>query len=162
MTTAHDFSHRAIDGAERSLSEYAGKALLVVNVASKCGFTPQYTGLEELYRTMKERGLVVLGFPCNQFGGQEPGTEEEIQAFCSTTYDVTFPLFSKLDVNGEGRHPLYAWLTAQDTQPKGAGDVQWNFEKFVLDRTGHVVARFGTKTPPAAEALLEALEKALA
>ena len=161
MTTAHDFSHRTIDGEERSLREYAGKALLVVNVASKCGLTPQYSGLEELYRGTKERGLIVLGFPCNQFAGQEPGSEAEIKTFCSTTYDVTFPLFAKLEVNGEGRHPLYGWLTAQDTRPDGPGDIRWNFAKFVLDREGNLVARFAPTTAPASEGVLDAIERAL-
>lgn len=161
MTTAHDFSHRTIDGEERSLGDYAGKALLVVNVASKCGLTPQYEGLEALYREMKERGLVVLGFPCNQFAGQEPGSEAEIKTFCSTKYDVTFPLFTKLEVNGEKRHPLYAWLTSQDTRPDGPGDVKWNFAKFVLDREGKVVARFAPTTAPASEGVLDAIERAL-
>lgn len=161
MTTAHDFSHKTIDGDERSLADYAGKALLVVNVASKCGLTPQYTGLEELYREMKNRGLVVLGFPCNQFAAQEPGSEAEIKEFCATKYDVSFPLFAKLEVNGAGRHPLYAWLTTEATRPDGPGDIRWNFAKFVLDRQGHIVARFGPTTAPASEDVLAAIERAL-
>ena len=161
MTTAHEFTHKTIDGEQVSLSRYKGKALLIVNVASKCGLTPQYTALEEIYRDMKDEGLVVLGFPCNQFGGQEPGTEEEIKEFCSTRYDVTFPMFAKLDVNGDDRHPLYAWLTAQDTKPEGKGDIGWNFAKFVIGKDGAIRARFSPKTSPTSEDLIEALEDAL-
>jgi len=161
MTSAHDFSLDTIDGAPLPLSSFAGKTLLVVNVASRCGFTPQYAGLEELYRTYKDRGLVVLGVPCNQFAGQEPGSEEEIKTFCSTTYDVTFPLSRKVDVNGEGAHPLYRWLTEQAAEPEGAGPVKWNFGKFLIDRAGHVVARFKTTTTPTSERVLEALERTL-
>ena len=161
MPTAHDFSHPTIDGEGRSLGDFAGKVLLVVNVASKCGLTPQYTGLEELYREMKDRGLEVVGFPCNQFGAQEPGTEAEIKDFCSTKYDVTFPMFSKLEVNGDGRHPLYAWLTSQETLPDGPGDIQWNFAKFVIDREGNLIARFSPTTAPASEGVVEAIERAL-
>src|SRR5207344_680425 len=146
MTTVHDFSAKTIDGADRSLRDYDGKALLLVNVASRCGLTPQYDKLEALYRRYEGRGLVVLGFPCNQFGAQEPGTEAEIKTFCSTKYDVTFPLFAKVDVNGKDRHPLYAWLTGLDTKPDAAGDVLWNFAKFLVDGEGNVVARFGPKT----------------
>jgi len=161
MTTAHDFSHRDIDGHDVSLRSYAGKVLLVVNVASRCGLTPQYTGLEELYRTYKDRGLVVLGFPCNQFAGQEPGTEEEIKQFCSTTYDVTFPLFQKLDVNGDAAHPFYAWLTAQPVEPEGAGPIKWNFGKFLIGKDGAIVARYKPTAAPSAEALVADLEQAL-
>jgi glutathione peroxidase len=161
MTNAYDFTLKTIDGADRPLKDYAGKTLLIVNVASRCGLTPQYSGLEELYRDKKERGLVVLGVPCNQFGGQEPGTPEEIKDFCSTKYDVTFPLFAKVDVNGKDRHPLYAWLTGLDTKPDAAGDVLWNFAKFLVDGEGNVVARFGPKTAPTAEPLLAAVEQAL-
>jgi glutathione peroxidase len=160
-TSAHDFTLKTIDGKDQPLSEYRGKTLLLVNVASRCGLTPQYSGLEELYRSMKDRGLVVLGVPCNQFAGQEPGTEEEIKTFCSTKYDVTFPLFAKVDVNGEKRHPLYGWLTGLETKPDGAGDVAWNFAKFLIDGDGKVVARFGPKTAPTEEPLVEAVEKTL-
>lgn len=162
MTSAHDFDHQTIDGQQRSLADYRGKAMLVVNVASQCGLTPQYAGLEELYREMKDRGLEVLGFPCNQFGAQEPGTEAEIKQFCETRFDVSFPLFAKLEVNGAARHPLYEWLTAQDTQPDGAGDIKWNFAKFVVDRNGAVVARFSPTTAPTDPSVIEAIERALA
>jgi len=161
MTSAHDFTLETIDGEDRPLSEYRGKTLLLVNVASRCGLTPQYSGLEELYRSMQDRGLVVLGVPCNQFGGQEPGSADEIKTFCSTKYDVTFPLFAKVDVNGEARHPLYAWLTGLDTKPDGPGDVLWNFAKFLIDGEGRVLARFNPKTAPTEEPLVEAVEKSL-
>ncbi|MCX8070956.1 MAG: glutathione peroxidase [Candidatus Binatia bacterium] len=159
--TVHDFSARAIDGTETSLSEFAGKVLLIVNVASQCGLTPQYRGLQELYEHYRERGFAVLGFPCNQFGGQEPGTEEEIRTFCETRYHVTFPLFSKIEVNGPNRHPLYAFLTQQQTQPDGPGDIQWNFAKFLIDRQGKVVARFAPATAPVSEEVVEAIERTL-
>ena len=159
--TIYDFSANDIDGKPRSLSEFRGKALLVVNVASRCGLTPHYEGLQALYKELKPRGLEVLGFPCNQFGAQEPGTEDEIKEFCSTRFDVDFPLFSKLDVNGDARHPLYAWLTEQQTAPDGPGDIVWNFAKFVIDRNGEVVARFSPPTKPSDSALREAVEKAL-
>jgi glutathione peroxidase len=162
MTSAHDFKHQTIDGKPCSLADYKGKVLLIVNVASQCGLTPQYKGLEELYREKKDEGLVVLGFPCNQFAGQEPGSEAEIQQFCSTRYDVTFPLFAKLDVNGQSRHPLYEWLTAQATQPDGSGDIKWNFAKFVIGRDGEVVARFSPTTAPTAETVIDAVQRALA
>lgn len=159
--TIHQFSAKTIEGQDRSLGDYRGKALLVVNVASRCGLTPQYAGLQKLYEEHRSRGLEVLAFPCNQFGAQEPGTEAEIQAFCSSRYDVTFPLFAKIDVNGAGRSPIYEWLTAQQTAPDGPGDVVWNFAKFVIDRDGHVVARFAPPTAPDDPALNDALEKAL-
>jgi glutathione peroxidase len=161
MTTAHDFKLKTIDGQDKSLADYRGKALLLVNVASRCGLTPQYTALEELYRGMKERGLVVLGVPCNQFAGQEPGTEAEIQQFCSTQYDVTFPLFTKVEVNGATRHPLYAWLTAQPTTPDGPGDIKWNFAKFLIGRDGQIAARFSPTTAPTAPQVVDAIESAL-
>lgn len=161
MATLYDFEHKTISGEAQPLAAYRGKVALVVNVASKCGLTPQYEGLEELYRSYKDRGLTVLGFPCNQFAGQEPGTEQEIQAFCSTRYDVSFPLFSKLEVNGDTRHPLYAWLTGEPTQPDGPGDVQWNFAKFLVGRDGKVLARFGPTTAPTSVPVVEAVEKAL-
>jgi glutathione peroxidase len=161
MTTLHDFSAKGIDGTEQSLRDYAGKVALIVNVASQCGLTPQYGGLEELYTHFKDRGLVVLGFPCNQFGGQEPGSEGEIKTFCETRYGVTFPLFGKIDVNGPDRHPLYAFLTGAATAPDGPGDIRWNFAKFLIDRQGKVVARFPPTTVPASEEIVAALEQQL-
>ncbi|MEM9379409.1 MAG: glutathione peroxidase [Planctomycetota bacterium] len=161
MTTLHDFSLAALDGSERSLSDYSGKVALVVNVASKCGLTPQYQGLQELYDELGDRGLVVLGFPCNQFKGQEPGSEDEIRSFCTANYGVTFPMFSKIDVNGPDRHPLYAWLTQQDTKPEGPGDVQWNFGKFLVGRDGAVLARFEPPTEPGSADVRAAIEAAL-
>ena len=150
-----------IEGDETTLTEYKGKALLIVNVASQCGFTKQYAGLERIYERYADRGFAVLGFPCNQFGEQEPGTEQEIQEFCSTTWNVTFPLFAKIEVNGDNRHPLYAALTETPTQDGRAGDVEWNFEKFLVSPEGDVVARFSTGTDPEAPELIEALEAQL-
>jgi glutathione peroxidase len=161
MPTLHDFSARTISGEETSLRDYAGKVALVVNVASKCGLTPQYNGLEKLYETLQSRGLEVLGFPCNQFAGQEPGADAEVQEFCTLTYGVKFPLFSKIDVNGAQRHPLYAWLTAATVGPEEAGDIQWNFGKFLVGRDGKVLARFAPPTAPEDPALVAAIEKAL-
>jgi len=162
MASLHDFTVATIDGQKRSLGDYAGKVALVVNVASQCGLTPQYGGLEELYRAYRDRGLVVLGFPCNQFGGQEPGTEAEIKTFCETRFGVTFPMFAKLEVNGPGRHPLYAFLTAQATRPDGPGDIVWNFAKFLVDKKGNVVARFSPSSAPVSEEVLGVLEPLLA
>jgi glutathione peroxidase len=159
--SVYEFEAQTIDGKPRSLRDYAGKVLLVVNVASRCGLTPQYQKLEQMYEKYQERGLEVLGFPCNQFGGQEPGTEEQIQAFCSTNYAVTFPLFSKVEVNGASRHPLYAFLAGQPTRPDGPGDILWNFAKFVVDREGNVAARFGPRVDPLAPEIVEALEHCL-
>jgi glutathione peroxidase len=156
-----DIPLRTLAGEDTSLTEYAGKALLVVNVASQCGLTPQYAGLERLHETYADRGFAVLGFPCNQFAGQEPGTAEEIQEFCSTTYGVTFPLFEKIDVNGDGRHPLYAELTRTPDPTGAAGDIQWNFEKFLVAADGHPVARFRPQTTPDDPALVDAIEAAL-
>ncbi|WP_020661907.1 glutathione peroxidase [Amycolatopsis benzoatilytica] len=139
----------------------AGKALLVVNVASKCGLTPQYTGLERLQERFGDKGFSVVGFPCNQFAGQEPGTAEEIQTFCSTTYGVSFPLFEKIEVNGEGRHPLYASLTETADAEGEAGDVQWNFEKFLISPNGEVLGRFRPRTEPEDDTIVSAIEAAL-
>jgi glutathione peroxidase len=157
----YDFSARTIDGAERSLRDYAGKVLLVVNVASQCGLTPHYAGLQELYENYRDRGLVVLGFPCNQFGAQEPGSEAAIKTFCETRFGVTFPMFAKIDVNGAARHPLYGYLTAQPTQPDGPGDISWNFSKFLIDRSGNVAARFAPPTAPVSEEVVSAIENLL-
>ena len=161
MPTLHDFSATSIDGQKRSLSEFSGKVCLVVNVASRCGLTPQYEGLQALYERFKDRGLEVLGFPCNQFAGQEPGTEAQIQQFCTSKYHVTFPMFSKIDVNGASQHPLYAYLTSQPTAPDGAGNIAWNFAKFLIAKDGSVAGRFGPRTTPLDPALLDAIEKAL-
>jgi glutathione peroxidase len=144
----HAITARRLDGSTRDLSEFRGKVLLVVNVASRCGFTPQYTGLEALQRKYADRGFVVLGFPCNQFGAQEPGTEEQIGAFCQSTYDVTFPLFAKIDVNGDNAHPLYQHLKSAQPGILGTESIKWNFTKFLVDREGHVVKRFAPKDTP--------------
>ena len=161
MTTMHDFTAKTIDGTDKKLSDYAGKALLVVNVASQCGLTPQYAGLQELYEKYKGRGFAVLGFPCNQFGAQEPGSEGQIKTFCETRFGVTFPMFAKLEVNGAGRAPLYAFLTAQPTRPDGPGDIQWNFAKFLIGKDGKVIARFSPTDTPASAEITGAIEKAL-
>jgi glutathione peroxidase len=154
MTALSDFTLPRLDGTPQPLSAYEGKLVLVVNTASKCGLTPQFEGLEALYRTYGDRGLVILGFPCNQFAGQEPGTAAEIAQFCSLTYDVTFPMFARIDVNGPNQSPLYSWLKAAHP-----GDVDWNFAKFLIGRDGQVVQRFTSDTPP--EALIPAIEKRL-
>jgi len=145
--SVYDFSARLGTGEERSLAEYRGKVLLVVNVASKCGFTPQYTGLQALYEQFGPRGLEVLAFPCDQFGHQEPGSDAEIAAFCDTTYRVTFPIFSKIEVNGAKTHPLYAWLKQQKGGLLASG-IKWNFTKFLLGRDGEVRARFAPTAKP--------------
>ena len=148
MTTAYDFSAKTLDGAEQSLADYRGKAMLIVNTASKCGFTPQYTGLEKLWRENRDKGLVVLGFPCDQFGHQEPGDEEEIRNFCSLTYDVSFPMFAKIDVNGDNAHPLYRWLKSEKAGLLGLEAIKWNFTKFLVGRDGKVLKRYApTDTP---------------
>jgi glutathione peroxidase len=150
-----------LDGRSMALAHYGERAVLVVNVASKCGLTPQYSALEQLAQDYAERGLTVLGVPCNQFMGQEPGTADDIQAFCSTTYGVTFPLLAKTDVNGPGRHPLYAELTKTPDADGQAGDVQWNFEKFLIAPGGRVVNRFRPRTAPDAPEVVAAIEAAL-
>src|SRR5512137_1953056 len=152
MAGAFDYSAKTIDGKEQSLSAYQGKALLIVNVASKCGFTPQYKGLEALYRKHKDAGLVVLGFPCDQFGHQEPGDEAEIKNFCSLNYDVSFPMFAKVDVNGDSANPLYKFLKKEATGVLGTEAIKWNFTKFLVDRSGKVVKRYApTDTPESLE-----------
>jgi len=148
MTTAHDFSATAIDGSERTLADYKGKVLLVVNTASDCGFTPQYQGLEEVYREYVDRGLVVLGFPCDQFGNQEPGDEAQIVEFCERNYGVSFPLFAKVEVNGDNAHPLYQWLKSEASGLLGSSQIKWNFTKFLINAEGNVVKRYGTTTEP--------------
>ena len=157
----YDIPLRSLHGEPTSLAEHKGKALLVVNVASKCGLTPQYTGLEEMHEQYAPRGFVVLGFPCNQFGQQEPGSPDEIATFCSTNYNVTFPLYEKIDVNGEARHPLYGQLTQKADAEGKAGDIQWNFEKFLVSPEGEVVSRFRPLTEPAAPELVDAVEQVL-
>jgi glutathione peroxidase len=154
----HDIPLRTLFGESASLGDLGRQTLLIVNVASKCGLTPQYGKLEELQRTYGERGFSVVGFPCNQFGGQEPGSAEEIEEFCSTTYGVTFPLFEKIEVNGPGRHPLYAELTAVADADGAAGDIQWNFEKFVVAPDGSVVSRFRPGTQPDAPEVVSVIE----
>jgi glutathione peroxidase len=150
MTSVYDFSAETLDGKPAPLSDYRGQVLLIVNTASKCGFTPQYEGLEALYRTYKDRGFAVLGFPCNQFGAQEPGDAGEIANFCSLTYDVSFPMMTKIDVNGPSTHPLYAYLTGEKKGLLGSEGIKWNFTKFLIDRNGVVKARFAPTDKPEA------------
>lgn len=157
MSQFHDFTVNRLDGPPQPLSEYRGKAVLVVNVASKCGFTPQYTGLEALWRKYRDRGLVVLGFPCDQFGHQEPGDAEEIRNFCSLNYEVSFPLMAKIEVNGAGAAPLYKWLKSQKSGFLGTSAIKWNFTKFLVGRDGGVIARYApTDKPESLEADVEA------
>lgn len=156
MTTVYDYSAKTIDGDEQSLAAYRGQPLLIVNVASKCGFTPQYQGLEALYKKYADQGLVILGFPCNQFGFQEPGDEAEIKSFCSTRYAVSFPMFAKIDVNGDSAHPLYQHLKSSAKGLLGTEAIKWNFTKFLVDRNGDVVKRYAPTDTP------EAIEKDLA
>jgi glutathione peroxidase len=156
MTTAYDFSAKTLDGDDQSLATYKGKAMLIVNTASKCGFTPQYTGLEKLWEKYEKQGLVVLGFPCDQFGHQEPGNAEEIKNFCSLSYDVKFPLFEKIEVNGNGAHPLWKWLKSQKSGLLGIEAIKWNFTKFLVDKSGKVVKRYAPTDTP------EKIEKDLA
>ncbi|MBT2185471.1 glutathione peroxidase [Sphingobium nicotianae] len=159
MTALADIPVKTIKGADASLADYAGKVLLVVNVASKCGLTPQYEGLEKLYRDYRDDGLVVLGFPANEFAGQEPGTNEEIATFCTTNFGVDFPMFEKIVVKGPDKHPLYAELIAESDTPDA--EVQWNFEKFLVSRDGHVVRRFSPRTEPSDPELVAAIEATL-
>jgi glutathione peroxidase len=158
MSTAYDFTAETLEGQPAPLADHRGEVMLIVNTASKCGFTPQYAGLEALYRKYKDRGLVILGFPCNQFGAQEPGNAEEIASFCSLTYDVSFPMMRKIDVNGPAAHPLYAWLKGQKKGVLGTQGIKWNFTKFLIDREGRVVGRFApTATPQSLEGAVEAV-----
>ena len=153
---------KSLQGEDTTIGAHLGKAALVVNVASKCGLTPQYTALEQLQKSYGERGFAVLGFPCNQFGAQEPGSAEEIETFCSTTYGVSFPLFEKIEVNGEGRHPIFTELTAVKEQESGeAGDVAWNFAKWLINADGEPVARFSPRTTPDSPEVVEAIERLL-
>jgi len=156
------FKMKSITGQETNLADYKGKVVLMVNVASQCGLTPQYKELEAIYEKYKDRGLVVLGFPCNQFGRQEPGSDQEIVQFCTDNYRVTFPMFSKIEVNGNGASPLYKYLTSLDTKPQGKGKISWNFEKFVIGKNGEVVARFAPNIEPDSPEILAVIEGELA
>ncbi|WP_249138608.1 glutathione peroxidase [Phycicoccus avicenniae] len=160
MTVLQDFSATTLQGAPKNLDDYAGKVVLVVNTASQCGFTPQYEGLEKLYQEFKDEGLVVLGFPCNQFGGQEPGSAEDIGEFCQMNYGVSFPMFEKVEVNGDDAHPLFRWLRTEAKGALGSEKIKWNFTKFLVGRDGRVIKRFGSNTKP--EKLHAPVQKALA
>lgn len=158
----YEFTMRDIDGKDVKLDAYKGKVVMIVNVASKCGYTPQYEGLQALYEKYKDQGLEILGFPANNFLGQEPGTEAEIKEFCSTKYHVTFPMFAKISVKGTDQHPFYTFLTNKDSNPGFDGEISWNFNKFLTDRNGKVVARFGSNDTPESDAVKAAIEKQLA
>jgi glutathione peroxidase len=160
-SSVHEFTLNSIDGKPGPLSAYQGKVVLIVNVASRCGFTPQYAGLEALYEKYKDRGFTILGFPANNFGGQEPGTNEEIKTFCSSKYNVTFPMYAKISVKGDDKAPLYQFLTDKQANPATGGEIQWNFTKFLVDKNGKVVARFEPKVTPESPDVAEAIEKAL-
>jgi glutathione peroxidase len=160
MTTVYDFSAKSLTGQDKALSDFRGQALLIVNVASRCGFTPQYEGLEELQEAYEQRGFSVLGFPCNQFGHQEPGDEAEIERFCTLNYDVTFPMFAKIEVNGPQAHPLYAFLEKTKPGLLGTPWIKWNFTKFLIGRDGQPIARYAPNVAP--EAIAPDIEKALA
>ncbi len=156
-----DYTLNSIDGQPAPLAQYKGKVVLLVNVASRCGFTPQYEGLEAIYRKYKDQGFVILGFPANNFGGQEPGTNEEIKTFCSSKYNVTFPMYAKISVKGADQAALYQFLTGKQTNPDFAGDIKWNFTKFLVNREGKVVARFESPVTPQSAEITGAIEKAL-
>jgi glutathione peroxidase len=156
-----EFTLNSIDGKPAPLSQYGGKVVLLVNVASKCGYTPQYAGLEKVYEKYKDQGFVILGFPANNFGGQEPGTNEEIKTFCSSKYNVTFPMYSKISVKGADMHPLYQFLTDKQANPRTGGDIQWNFTKFLIGKDGKVIARFESAVTPESPEVTSAIEKAL-
>ncbi len=158
----HDFTMKTIEGKDLPLAEYRGKVVLIVNVASECGYTPQYKDLEALYRKYRDRGFVVLGFPANNFGGQEPGTDAEIREFCSTTYDVTFPMFSRISVAGGDQHPLYRFITSGGGNPAVAGEVKWNFQKYLVGRDGRLLGKYLSRVKPLSEELVQAVENALA
>jgi glutathione peroxidase len=159
MSSIYAFSAQSLDGRNIDISQYADQVLLVVNVASECGFTPQYEGLQALYDEYKDRGFTILGFPCNQFGQQEPGGPEQIASFCTTRFGVTFPLFAKIDVNGPNAHPLFAWLKSEKAGILGSERIKWNFTKFLVGRDGHVLTRYGSTTKP--DALRGDIERAL-
>ena len=160
--SVHEFTLKSIEGKASPLADYKGKVVLLVNVASKCGFTPQYTGLEKLYEQYKDKGFVIVGIPANNFGGQEPGTNEEIKTFCSRTYNVSFPMMSKVSVKGEDKTPLYQYLTDPSANAQTGGEIKWNFTKFLVDKNGKVIARFEPKVTPDSTELVSAVEKALA
>ena len=168
MATADDhecalnFKATTIDGEKADLEDYEGNVVLVVNTASQCGLTPQYAGLQELFAKYEEKGFVVLGFPCNQFGSQEPGSDSDIKQFCSSKYSVSFPMFSKIDVNGDQAAPIYKYLTSKDAKPAGKGEISWNFEKFLIDREGNLVNRFAPRTKPDDAELVKSIESELA
>ncbi len=159
--SVYEFKMKDIDGNDVKLDKYKGNVVMIVNTASKCGYTPQYEGLQAVYEKYKDRGFVVLGFPANNFMGQEPGTEKEIKEFCTLKYNVTFPMFAKISVTGTDQHPLYGYLTNKKTNPDFAGDISWNFNKFLVDKKGKVVARFGSKEKPQDENVIAAIEKQL-
>jgi len=161
MHSIYDFTMQDIDGKEVKLDRYKGNVVLIVNVASKCGFTSQYEGLQAIYTTYKDRGFVVLGFPANNFLGQEPGTNEEIKQFCSSKYNVTFPMFAKISVKGKDQSPLYKFLTEKETNKEFAGDISWNFNKFLVNRDGKIVGRFDSRTRPDSEKMIRAIEQHL-
>ena len=156
-----DFKMKDNDGKEVKLKKFKGDVFLIVNTASKCGFTPQYEGLQAIYTKYQSQGFTILGFPANNFGGQEPGTEAEIKEFCESKFKVTFPMFAKISVKGEDRHPLYNFLTAKETNPKYSGEITWNFNKFLVNRKGEIVARFTSKDAPDSETVTQAIEKYL-
>jgi len=160
-SSALDFTLNSIDGQPAPLAQYKGKVVMIVNVASKCGYTPQYAGLEALYEKYKDKGFVILGFPANNFGGQEPGTNEEIKTFCSRNYNVSFPMYAKISVKGADKAPLYQFLTDKQANPATGGDIQWNFTKFLIGRDGHVVQRFESAVEPQSPEVNSAVEKAL-
>ena len=161
MKSIYDFTVKDIDGSDVKLDTFKGKVVLIVNVASKCGFTPQYEGLQKIYTKYKDKGFVILGFPANNFLGQEPGTNEDIKQFCSLNYNVTFPMFSKISVKGKDIAPLYKYLTEKETNPEFAGKISWNFNKFLIDRNGKIVARFGSRTKPESKEVITAIENTL-
>jgi len=157
-----DFTMKSIDGKDVPLSTYKGKVVLIVNVASKCGFTPQYEGLQALYEKYRDKGFMILGFPENDFLGQEPGSDQEIKAFCTSKYGVSFDMFSKISVRGKDKHPLYRFLTEKSTDPRFAGEIEWNFQKFLVGRDGQIIARFAPKTEPMSNEVVKAVNAALA
>jgi glutathione peroxidase len=159
--SVYEFTMRDIDGKDVKLETYKGKVAMIVNVASHCGYTGQYEGLESIYEKYKDQGFTILGFPANNFLGQEPGTEADIKSFCSTNFDVKFPLFAKISVTGKDQHPMYTLLTSQESNPEFGGDITWNFNKFLLDKNGKIVARFGTKQEPDSETVTSVIEKFL-